>query len=186
MHTGSRGVARCAGTPLNHQQPKPKLNAGGSNFGGLAFPILREKMAGRMSPRVIAVEPAACPSLTKGKYVYDYGDTAGEPAAAAGRHPGLRLFLPMLPGTAGFAAGFADPPAREQRLRAEVGFGNACLTHTHRHIHTHNQTHMCTHTPAIDLFQASPRWSRCTRWATPLCRTPSTPAACATTAWRRW
>ncbi|KIZ04788.1 tryptophan synthase beta chain [Monoraphidium neglectum] len=50
---------------------------GGSNFAGLAFPILREKMAGRMSPRVLAVEPAACPSLTKGKYVYDYGDTAG-------------------------------------------------------------------------------------------------------------
>lgn len=52
--------------------------AGGSNFGGLAFPILREKMAGKMAPAVIAVEPAACPSLTKGKYVYDYGDTAGE------------------------------------------------------------------------------------------------------------
>lgn len=50
---------------------------GGSNFGGLAFPVIREKLAGRMSPRVVAVEPAACPSLTKGKYVYDYGDTAG-------------------------------------------------------------------------------------------------------------
>ncbi|WIA24076.1 hypothetical protein OEZ85_013684 [Tetradesmus obliquus] len=50
---------------------------GGSNFGGLTFPILREKMAGKMNPVIRAVEPAACPSLTKGKYCYDYGDTAG-------------------------------------------------------------------------------------------------------------
>ncbi|MEM7322907.1 MAG: TrpB-like pyridoxal phosphate-dependent enzyme [Actinomycetota bacterium] len=50
---------------------------GGSNFGGLAFPFLREKMAGNMSPTVRAVEPAACPSLTKGTYAYDFGDTAG-------------------------------------------------------------------------------------------------------------
>jgi len=50
---------------------------GGSNFGGLAFPFLREKLAGRMSPQILAVEPAACPSLTKGSYAYDFGDTAG-------------------------------------------------------------------------------------------------------------
>ncbi len=50
---------------------------GGSNFGGLTFPFLREKMAGKMSPVIRAVEPAACPSLTKGTYAYDFGDTAG-------------------------------------------------------------------------------------------------------------
>jgi tryptophan synthase beta chain len=50
---------------------------GGSNFGGLAFPFLREKLAGRMSPVIRAVEPAACPSLTRGTYAYDFGDTAG-------------------------------------------------------------------------------------------------------------
>jgi tryptophan synthase beta chain len=50
---------------------------GGSNFGGLAFPFLREKLAGRMSPAIRAVEPAACPSLTRGTYAYDFGDTAG-------------------------------------------------------------------------------------------------------------
>ncbi|MFL6098925.1 MAG: TrpB-like pyridoxal phosphate-dependent enzyme [Actinomycetales bacterium] len=50
---------------------------GGSNFGGLAFPFLREKLAGRMSPVIRAVEPAACPSLTRGEYRYDFGDTAG-------------------------------------------------------------------------------------------------------------
>ncbi|MFJ8913287.1 TrpB-like pyridoxal phosphate-dependent enzyme [Amycolatopsis sp. NPDC102389] len=50
---------------------------GGSNFGGLAFPFLREKLAGRMDPVIRAVEPAACPTLTRGKYAYDFGDTAG-------------------------------------------------------------------------------------------------------------
>jgi tryptophan synthase beta chain len=50
---------------------------GGSNFGGLSFPFLREKLAGRINPTIRCVEPAACPSLTKGEYRYDFGDTAG-------------------------------------------------------------------------------------------------------------
>ncbi|MGP6159273.1 MAG: TrpB-like pyridoxal phosphate-dependent enzyme [Vulcanimicrobiaceae bacterium] len=49
---------------------------GGSNFAGLAFPYLREKIAGRSKARLIAVEPAACPTLTRGHYAYDFGDTA--------------------------------------------------------------------------------------------------------------
>jgi tryptophan synthase beta chain len=49
---------------------------GGSNFAGLSFPFLREKLGGK-SVRVIAAEPAACPSLTRGVYAYDFGDTAG-------------------------------------------------------------------------------------------------------------
>jgi tryptophan synthase beta chain len=50
---------------------------GGSNFGGLSFPFLREKMAGRMNPTIRCVEPAACPTLTQGEYRYDFGDSAG-------------------------------------------------------------------------------------------------------------
>ena len=50
---------------------------GGSNFGGLAFPFIREKLAGRQTPVIRAVEPASCPSLTRGEYRYDFGDTAG-------------------------------------------------------------------------------------------------------------
>jgi tryptophan synthase beta chain len=50
---------------------------GGSNFSGLVFPFLREKLAGRNDARMLAVEPAACPSLTRGRYTYDFGDTAG-------------------------------------------------------------------------------------------------------------
>jgi len=50
---------------------------GGSNFAGLTFPFLREKLAGRINPVIRAVEPAACPSFTRGVYAYDFGDTAG-------------------------------------------------------------------------------------------------------------
>jgi tryptophan synthase beta chain len=50
---------------------------GGSNFAGLFFPFLREKLAGKMDPHILAVEPAACPSFTKGEYRYDFGDVAG-------------------------------------------------------------------------------------------------------------
>lgn len=50
---------------------------GGSNFAGLSFPFLREKLAGKITPQIIAAEPASCPSLTRGVYAYDFGDTAG-------------------------------------------------------------------------------------------------------------
>lgn len=50
---------------------------GGSNFAGLFLPFLREKLAGRANPVIRAVEPAACPSFTRGIYAYDFGDTAG-------------------------------------------------------------------------------------------------------------
>ncbi len=50
---------------------------GGSNFAGLAFPFLREKLAGRNDAVIRAVEPSSCPSLTRGVYAYDFGDTAG-------------------------------------------------------------------------------------------------------------
>jgi tryptophan synthase beta chain len=50
---------------------------GGSNFAGIAFPIIGGKLRGESKvERIIAVEPAACPSLTKGPHAYDYGDTA--------------------------------------------------------------------------------------------------------------
>src|SRR5215211_2043421 len=48
---------------------------GGSNFAGLSFPFLREKIAGREID-VLACEPAACPTLTRGPYAYDFGDTS--------------------------------------------------------------------------------------------------------------
>jgi len=49
---------------------------GGSNFGGIAFPFVRENLTKGKKTRIIAVEPMACPTMTKGMYAYDYGDTA--------------------------------------------------------------------------------------------------------------
>ncbi len=51
---------------------------GGSNFAGFAFPFAADKLTGKAKNlRIVAVEPSACPSLTKGKYAYDFGDTVG-------------------------------------------------------------------------------------------------------------
>jgi tryptophan synthase beta chain len=50
---------------------------GGSNFGGLVFPFLRQTLRGDAEMRFVATEPAACPTLTRGTYRYDFGDTAG-------------------------------------------------------------------------------------------------------------
>ena len=47
------------------------------DFGGIAFPFLRERLRGQRDVRFVAAEPAACPTLTRGVYRYDYGDTAG-------------------------------------------------------------------------------------------------------------
>ena len=49
---------------------------GGSNFAGIAFPFLGKKLRDKREVRVIAVEPAACPSLTRGRYAFDFGDTS--------------------------------------------------------------------------------------------------------------
>ena len=48
---------------------------GGSNLGGLIAPFMQDKLTGKADPRIIAVEPASCPSLTRGRYAYDYCDT---------------------------------------------------------------------------------------------------------------
>jgi len=48
---------------------------GGSNLGGLIAPFMRDKLMGKTNPRIVAVEPASCPSLTRGRYAYDFCDT---------------------------------------------------------------------------------------------------------------
>ncbi len=50
---------------------------GGSNFGGMIAPFARDKMQGKSDVEIIAIEPKSCPTLTKGKYEYDFGDTMG-------------------------------------------------------------------------------------------------------------
>jgi tryptophan synthase beta chain len=50
---------------------------GGSNFAGVSFPFIGENLRNGRDTRILAVEPASCPTLTKGRYTYDFGDTAG-------------------------------------------------------------------------------------------------------------
>jgi tryptophan synthase beta chain len=50
---------------------------GGSNFGGFSFPLLADKLAGKVGTRFVAVEPTAAPTLTRGRFAYDVGDQAG-------------------------------------------------------------------------------------------------------------
>lgn len=52
-------------------------HGGGSNFAGISFPFIMDRLEGKKSPHVIAVEPKSCPTLTGGKFVYDFGDTIG-------------------------------------------------------------------------------------------------------------
>jgi tryptophan synthase beta chain len=106
---------------------------GGSNFAGLFLPFLREKLAGRINPVIRAVEPAACPSFTRGRYEYDFGDTAGftplmkmhtlghdfipDPIHAGGlRYHGMAPLLSHM-----YEEGFFEAVAKPQRECFEAG-----------------------------------------------------------------
>jgi len=98
---------------------------GGSNFGGFALPFLPEKLA-RKDLRIVAVEPSACPSLTKGIYAYDYGDTArmapvtkmytlGHSFVPSGIHAGGLRYHGMAPLVSALAkAGYIEAVAYHQ------------------------------------------------------------------------
>ncbi len=77
LHQTVIGQEAMAQMELAGDQPDIVIGCagGGSNFAGLAFPFIGSKLRGERDLRVIAVEPAACPSLTKGHYAYDFGDT---------------------------------------------------------------------------------------------------------------
>lgn len=66
---------------------------GGSNFAGLAFPFIRGRLTGGKDTRIVAVEPEACPTMTRGKYAFDYGDT-GRMAPIAKMHTLGHSFIP--------------------------------------------------------------------------------------------
>jgi tryptophan synthase beta chain len=66
---------------------------GGSNFAGLAYPFLREKIVNDRAVRLLAVEPAATPSITRGEYAFDYGDT-GQMAPIVKMHTLGHDFIP--------------------------------------------------------------------------------------------
>jgi tryptophan synthase beta chain len=99
---------------------------GGSNFAGIAFPFLGAKLRGEKGVELIAVEPAACPTLTRGQYAYDFGDTAhltplmkmhtlGSTFIPEGMHAGGLRYHGMAPLMSHVVAlGLAQPRAEHQ------------------------------------------------------------------------
>ncbi|MBM3557197.1 MAG: TrpB-like pyridoxal phosphate-dependent enzyme [Alphaproteobacteria bacterium] len=79
MHQTIIGEEAIAQFDLSGDYPDVVIGCagGGSNFAGIAFPFIGRSLKGGPKTRIIAVEPAACPSLTRGKYAYDFGDTVG-------------------------------------------------------------------------------------------------------------
>jgi tryptophan synthase beta chain len=79
LHQTVIGQEAIAQMQMAGEQPDVVIGCvgGGSNFGGLTFPFVRQVLRGEADVRFIAAEPSACPTLTRGVYRYDYGDTAG-------------------------------------------------------------------------------------------------------------
>ena len=79
LHQTVIGQEATAQMEMAGEQPDVVIGCvgGGSNFSGLAFPFLRTVLRGEAKTRFLAAEPSACPTLTRGVYRYDFGDTAG-------------------------------------------------------------------------------------------------------------
>jgi tryptophan synthase beta chain len=79
LHQSVIGQEAAAQMALAGERPDVVIGCvgGGSNFAGLAFPFIRDVLRGSGGMRFLAAEPAACPTLTRGVYRYDFGDTAG-------------------------------------------------------------------------------------------------------------
>jgi tryptophan synthase beta chain len=104
LHQTVIGQEALAQMALAGEEPDVVIGCvgGGSNFGGLAFPFLRRVIRDGARTRFVAAEPAACPTLTRGVYAYDFGDTVG-----------LTPLMPMY--TLGH--GFVPPPVHAGGLR---------------------------------------------------------------------
>jgi tryptophan synthase beta chain len=112
---------------------------GGSNFGGIAYPFLRQNLKDGQRTRLVAVEPTATPSITKGTYAFDYGDTAqmapivkmytlGHTFMPAGIHAGGLRYHGMSPSVSALCnAGYIDAVAVPQigTFQAAVMFTKA-------------------------------------------------------------
>lgn len=77
LHQSIIGLETKAAMELLDEYPDVVIGCagGGSNLGGLIAPFMQDKLTGKANPRIVAVEPASCPSLTRGKYAYDFCDT---------------------------------------------------------------------------------------------------------------
>ncbi len=106
---------------------------GGSNYAGLAYPFLYKTLTEGVKTRFLAIEPASCPTLTRGKYAYDFGDTAGmtpllmmhtlgHDFIPAGIHAGGLRYHGMAPTISALVkAGYIEPRAYQQATCFEAG-----------------------------------------------------------------
>jgi tryptophan synthase beta chain len=111
---------------------------GGSNFSGIAYPFLRENLKNGQRARLLAVEPTASPSLTKGTYAFDYGDTAkmapvvkmhtlGHGFVPPSIHAGGLRYHGMAPSLSAFVdAGLIDAVAVPQKATFEAAVQFTC------------------------------------------------------------
>jgi len=78
LHQSVIGLEAKAAMELVDEYPDIVVGCagGGSNLGGLIAPFMQDKLLGRQSPRILAIEPASCPSFTRGNFAYDFCDTA--------------------------------------------------------------------------------------------------------------
>jgi tryptophan synthase beta chain len=78
MHQTVIGIESLAQMEMAGEYPDVVVACagGGSNFGGFTYPFLHRNFTEKRKTRVIAAEPASCPTLTRGRYTFDYGDTA--------------------------------------------------------------------------------------------------------------
>ena len=128
MHQTVIGEEALKQMDLAHEYPDVVIGCvgGGSNFAGIAYPFLRENLKNGKRTRLLAVEPTAAPSLTKGVYTFDYGDTArmapvvkmhtlGHDFIPAGIHAGGLRYHGMAPSICGlYDAGHIEALAVKQ------------------------------------------------------------------------
>lgn len=77
LHQSIIGLESKIGMEMLEEYPDIVIGCagGGSNLGGLIAPFMQDKLTGKKDPRIVAVEPASCPSFTRGRYAYDFCDT---------------------------------------------------------------------------------------------------------------
>lgn len=112
---------------------------GGSNFAGLAYPFLRDKLTNGTKTRFVAAEPAACPSLTKGSYTYDYGDTAK-------MAPIVKMYT--------LGHGFVPPPIHAGGLRYHGMAPSLCALFHAGYVEA-------VAVPQVETFEAAVQFAQC-------------------------
>ena len=157
---------------------------GGSNFAGIAFPFVRENIVNGKQTRIVAVEPAAAPSLTRGVYAYDFGDTA-QMTPLMKMHTLGHDFVPAPIHAGGLR--YHGMAAQVSALK-EAGLIEARQRPAARDLRRRHELHRAPRASCPRPNRPTPSWARCRkRWparrAARARPSSSTSAATATSTW---